>query len=208
MKTIALLTIAILIFTACGKLIDDSDSPAELMNYKDQQIKSYDTIIVQPYSDNGGSYYPGKGEASDTIDVDNDGVDDFLLFTSHNQHTGQSPHAWYLDFISYISSVNPDYSIALSPSIPEGIQNFKVGERVGKGYPFADIGYIFRNINNGISEDQSAIRNAGEIFIGIRKEIGYQKYEYGYLQLRYVGYIILQRAVMGTHWTGCQVVSY
>ena len=208
MKAITIFTLLILVLTGCGKFLDDSELPAELVNFDNLQIKSWDTVIVEMYSENGGSYYPSEGEASDTIDVDNDGVKDFVLFTRHNQHTGQSPHAWYLDLNAHVHAINPDYTLALSQSTPGGIQNFKVGEKVGKGYPYSDFGYIFSSYNDGLFEDQSAIRNIGDICVGIRKETGFHKYEYGYIQFRYIGYIILQRVMMGNHWTGCTVASY
>ncbi|MBK7173572.1 MAG: hypothetical protein IPH84_10135 [Bacteroidales bacterium] len=207
MKAIFIVLSVSILIAGCGKLTDDSDASVEVMNYHDQIIKSYDTIIVIPYSDDGGSYYPRKDEACDSIDYDNDGVLDFLLYSSHEQRTGQSPHAWYIDRLAFIRSINPDYTIALSPSIPEGINNFTMGDRVNKSFLYSEKGFIYRDFND-VNSVENVIHNAGEIFIGIRKENGYHKYAYGFIQMRFIGYIILQRSVLGSHWTGCQVVPY
>jgi hypothetical protein len=207
MKPFAVLFLVVFAFSGCGKLIDTYNNPDELVDFHGKIIRSYDTVIVFPYSDNGGSYIPSQRERMDSVDIDNDQKMDFVFFVRHNQHTGLSPHSWYVDFSSYIESVNPVYSVALSTTVPKSINNFRISDMVHDGFPFSEKGYIYNISNDGMFEDTKAIKNLGDISIGIRREIAYHRYHYGYIQLKYVGYIILNKVEMGNHWSGCPVVA-
>jgi hypothetical protein len=173
-------------------------------DFNNSIIKSYDTIIVIPYNDNGGTYFPARGADSLAFDVNRDGENDFSIIVSHDQHTMNSPHDWQVDHSVMIRSERGNSSIAVDPEEPISIREFVSGERIDDTYTYQNEACIFNF--DSYSQHAADILHTGDLILGLKVSQNTAHPHFGYLKLSFAGnYVILKESVFEMNRSYCNV---
>jgi hypothetical protein len=204
MKHLIVSLLLIVILAGCKNESDDTQSLSAVTVFDHIMIKSYDTIIVYPYNEDGGSYIPSAGSDSASFDVNQDGENDYKIVVSHDQHTVNSPHDWQVDHLVMISSLKRNFGIAIDPSEPVYIQEFLPGDRVDDRYQYQSEVCIVRSIS--YTDHATDVYQSGDLVIGLRNSSHNKPSRFGYLELNFNGnYVILGKSVFELHKSYCFV---